>query len=146
MEKEIYPPMHTAEHLINGTMVKKFGCNRCFRDHIEKKKSKLDYKFDRNLTSEEIKNIENKVNEIIEKDLLVFEEFIPVEIAKEKYNLSRLPEDVSGDLRIIKIGDYDAAPCLGPHVKSTKEIGGVNIISTDWEEGILRVRYKLKDL
>ena len=144
MEKEIFPPMHTAEHLINQTMVRTFGCNRCFRDHIEKKKSKLDYKFDRNLTAQEIKEIEEKVNEVIKMDLPVFEEFIPVEIAREKYNLSRLPEDVSGSIRIIKIGDYDAAPCQGPHVKSAKEISGVIIISSDFEEGILRIRYKLK--
>jgi len=143
MEKEIFPPMHTAEHLINGMMVKKFGCNRCFRDHIEKKKSKLDYKFERNLTEEELREIEAGVNKVITEDLKVFEEFVPLEIAKEKYNLSRLPENLSGDLRIIKIGDYDSAPCQGPHVGSTKEIGEVKIISSDWEDGVLRLRYKL---
>jgi alanyl-tRNA synthetase len=144
MEKEIFPPMHTAEHLINWVMVKKFGCNRCFRDHIEKKKSKLDYKFERNLTEEELKNIESQVNNVIVQDIEVFEEFIPVEIAKAKFNLSRLPEDVSGNIRIIKIGDYDAAPCQGPHVKSTKEIGVLKIISSDFEDGVLRIRYKLQ--
>jgi Ser-tRNA(Ala) deacylase AlaX len=143
MEKEIFPPMHTAEHLINWAMVKNFGCNRCFRDHIEKKKSKLDYKFERNLEISEVEKIEKDVNELIEKKLPVYEEFVPVEDAKKKYNLSRLPIDVSGNIRIIKIGDYDAAPCQGPHIKSTKEIGGLKIISTDYEDGVLRIRYKL---
>ncbi len=36
-------PMHTAEHLLNATMVKTFGCPRSRNAHIERKKSKCDY-------------------------------------------------------------------------------------------------------
>ena len=38
-------PMHTAEHLLNATMVKTFGCPRSRNAHIEKKKSKFNYSF-----------------------------------------------------------------------------------------------------
>ena len=38
--KQEYPPMHTAEHLLNATMVKTFGCPRSRNAHIERKKSK----------------------------------------------------------------------------------------------------------
>ena len=41
--KEEYPPMHTAEHILNATMVKMFGCPRSRNAHIERKKSKCDY-------------------------------------------------------------------------------------------------------
>ena len=41
--KEEYPPMHTAEHILNGTMVKMFGCRRAQNAHIERRKSKCDY-------------------------------------------------------------------------------------------------------
>ena len=41
--KQEYPPMHTAEHLLNATMVKTFGCPRSRNAHIERKKSKCDY-------------------------------------------------------------------------------------------------------
>ena len=34
--KQEYPPMHTAEHILNGTMVRMFGCGRSFSAHIEK--------------------------------------------------------------------------------------------------------------
>lgn len=144
MGKELFPPMHTAEHLINQAMVRTFNCDRCFRDHIEKKKSKLDYHFDRNLTETELKNIENQVNKVIEESLDVFEDFVPLEEAKEKFDFSRLPEGLTEDIRIIKIGEYDTAPCIGEHVKNTQEIGQVNIISSDYDEGVLRIRYKLK--
>lgn len=43
--KAEYPPMHTAEHILNGTMVKMFGCGRAVSAHVERTKSKLDYDF-----------------------------------------------------------------------------------------------------
>jgi len=135
--------MHTAEHLLNQTMVRLFGTKRCFSAHIEAKKSKCDYHFDRDLTEEEIKNLENKINEVIAKDLPVVEKFINREIATKQFDLTRLPENMADDLRIIEIGDYDACPCIGPHVKSTKEIGQFKIISHDFNDGVLRIRYKL---
>ena len=39
--KQEYPPMHTAEHLLNATMVKTFGCPRSRNAHIEKKKANV---------------------------------------------------------------------------------------------------------
>ncbi|MBU2585996.1 MAG: alanine-tRNA synthetase second additional domain-containing protein, partial [Bacteroidetes bacterium] len=48
-------------------------------------------------------------------------------------------------LRIIKIGDYDSCPCSGIHVNSTSEIGRFKIISTSFENDVLRLRFKLLD-
>lgn len=144
MYKEIYPPMHTAEHILNQTMVRFFNSGRCFSAHIEKKKSKCDYHFDHALKSEEIKKIENQVNKIIGDNLPISEEFISIEEAKQRFNLDRIPEGVILDkVRIIKVGDYDAVPCIGPHVATTKEVGQFRIISSDWTDGVLRIRYKL---
>ena len=42
--KQEYPPMHTTEHIINQTMIRLFGCGRSISAHIERKKSKLDYR------------------------------------------------------------------------------------------------------
>ena len=39
--KEEFPPAHTAEHLLNQTMVRMFGCERSRNAHIERKKSKI---------------------------------------------------------------------------------------------------------
>jgi Ser-tRNA(Ala) deacylase AlaX len=144
MEKQTHPPMHTAEHILNQTMVRMFGAGRCFSAHIEKKKSKCDYRFTRNLTAAETLGLENKINEIIKSNLPVLEEAISLEQAQAQYNLERLPEKTP-TIRIIKIGDYDACPCRGEHVASTGEIGGFKIISTDFNEGVLRVRYRLQN-
>jgi misacylated tRNA(Ala) deacylase len=141
--KEYNPEMHSAEHILNQTMVRMFNRGRSFSNHIEKKKSKCDYHFDRNLTEEEVEMINQKVNEIIQMDLPVYEEFLNRDEAVESFKLSQLPEDAGETIRIIKIGDYDACPCSGVHVKSTKEIGNFKIISTGFENDVLRVRFKL---
>jgi misacylated tRNA(Ala) deacylase len=141
--KQYNPQIHSAEHILNQTMVRMFNCGRSFSNHIEKKKSKCDYHYDRNLTEEEIQLLNKKVNEVIQQDLIVEEEFYSKDAAMEKFNLSKLPEDAGEKVRIIKIGEYDACPCSGLHVSHTTEIGVFNIISTDFKEGVLRIRFKL---
>ena len=143
MKEYSEPRMHSAEHLLNQTMVRMFNCGRSFRAHIEKKKSKCDYRFDRPLTDEEIGAIQSKVNEVIESDQPVQEEFLSREEAQARFNLDRLPEETGDRIRIIRVGDYDACPCIGPHVNSTREIGGFRILSSSFEDGILRIRFKL---
>jgi alanyl-tRNA synthetase len=145
MSKSYDPRMHSAEHILNQTMVRMFNSGRSFSAHIEKKKSKCDYHFTRNLTAGEIGIIENKVNEIILADMKVSEEFYTREEAQNFISLEKLPDDAGDKIRIIKIGDYDICPCRGEHIKSTAEIGGFKIISSDFNEGVLRVRFKLAD-
>lgn len=137
------PRMHTAEHLLNKTMVRLFGCGRAFSSHIEKKKSKCDYRFSRPLTAEETAGLERQVNAAIAANLPVREAFYSREEAAA-LDLARLPEGAAGDrLRVVLIGDYDACPCIGPHVRATGEIGGFKIVSSSFEDGVLRVRFKL---
>ncbi len=146
MAKEYDPRMHSAEHILNQTMVRMFNTGRSFRAHIEKKKSKCDYRFNRDLTVDEIKSIENKVNEIISGNLPVREEFCTLEEAKKFVDTSKLPENVGNKIRIIKIGDYDACPCIGQHVATTAEIGKFRIVSTGYNDGVLRIRFKLESI
>lgn len=143
--KDYHAPMHTAEHILNQTMDRMFGCGRSFVSHIERKKSKCDYHFDRALTDEELSKLQQKVNEIILSKVDVTEEFIGKDEAMGKYNLSKLPADAGDTLRIVKVGDYDACPCSGLHVKNTAEIGEFSISSASFEDGVLRLRFKVKE-
>jgi misacylated tRNA(Ala) deacylase len=136
--------MHSAEHILNQTMVRMFNCDRSFNAHIEKKKSKCDYHLDHALTEPEINRIEKQVNAVIEADLPIAEEYQNRETAQKQYNLKRLPPDTGDDIRIVRIGDYDACPCIGPHVTSTGEIGTFRIVSASFETGVARIRFKLE--
>lgn len=144
MAKSYAPKMHSAEHILNQVMVRKFGCERCFSAHINKKKSKCDYHFDRALTDDEVKEVESDVNEAILSNLDVTEEMISRMEAERDFNLTRLPEDVEG-VRIVRIGNFDSCPCIGEHVDNTSEIGLYRMISQDFKDGVLRIRYKLAD-
>jgi Ser-tRNA(Ala) deacylase AlaX len=120
-----------------------FGCGRCFGAHIEKKKSKCDYRFDRELSADEVNEIQTRVNDVIQEGMRVSEKFLSRPQAEQYYNTENLPPDSGDRIRIIHIGDYDACPCIGPHVISTREIGAFRITTTSFEDGVLRIRYKL---
>ena len=141
--KEEYPPMHTAEHILNATMVRMFGCPRSRNAHIEKKKSKCDYQLDSCPTDEQVAEIERTVNEVIARDLNVTIEFVPRAEAASIVDLSKLPDDVSDTLRIVRVADYDACACIGAHVRNTSGIGVFKILSHDFEDGRWRVRWRV---
>ena len=137
-------PMHTCEHIVNRTMVNLFNCGRAISAHIEKKKSKLDFNLGaRTITDEDIRKIEETVNNIIKQNLDVTTEFITQEEASSRFDLNRLPENASDTVRVVKVGDYDESLCIGLHVENTSEIGTFKIISYEQNEGILRMRFKL---
>ncbi len=143
--KQEYPPMHTAEHILNQTMIRLFDCERSRNTHIERKKSKCDYNLTVTPTSEQIAEIERQVNETISRHLPVTVEFLSRNQIPANVDLSKLPENASETLRIVKIGDYDICACIGRHVSNTSEIGKFKIISTDFQDGKLRIRFKLED-
>lgn len=97
-------------------MVRMFGCPRSRNAHIERKKSKCDYILETCPTDEHAVGI---------------------------VDLSKLPSDVSDTLRIVRIGGYDACACIGAHVSNTSEIGTFKILSHDFNDGVLRLRWKI---
>jgi Ser-tRNA(Ala) deacylase AlaX len=135
--------MHSAEHILNQAMGRLLECDRCFSAHIERKKSKCDYRFDRPLTEGETEALEREVNTVVGADLPVTKAHISKSEAEKNYNLTRLPEDAGQSIRVVAIGDYDRCPCIGPHVTSTAEIGRFRITSTGHQDGVLRIRFKL---
>jgi alanyl-tRNA synthetase len=136
--------MHTAEHILNQAMGRLFGCDRCFSAHIEKKKSKCDYRFDRPLRPSEEQQLEAAVNAVIAADMPVTEEFTALDRARTAFDLSRLPAGAGDRIRIVAVGDYDRCPCIGPHVAATGALGAFRITTTSHKDGILRIRFKLK--
>ena len=141
--KQEYEPAHSAEHILNATMVRMFGCPRSMNAHIERKKSKCDYILEQSPSEEQVAQIEAAVNAVIAQNLDVTIEFMPREQAALIVNLDKLPEDVSETLRIVRIGDYDACACIGAHVSNTSQIGTFKILNHDFNDGTWRVRWKV---
>ena len=141
--KQEWPPMHSAEHLLNGEMARRYGCGRAFSAHIERKKSKLDYHLPQAMTEEEIRSVETFVNHVIDADVKVTEEFISQDEAKSRFDMSRLPDGASETVRVVHIGDYDECLCAGAHVAHTAEIGCFRITSSRYQDGVQRLVFKL---
>lgn len=137
--------MHSAEHILNGEMARRFNCGRAFSAHVERKKSKLDYHLPDPLSPEQISDLEAYVNAVIDADVEVFEEFISQEEAKTRFDLRRLPDDASDMVRVVHIGEYDECLCAGDHVKHTAEIGHFYISSARYQEGVQRLVFKLAE-
>lgn len=143
--KEEYPPAHTAEHLLNQAMIRLFGCERSYNAHIERKKSKMSFHIDHKPSRQEEREIERRMNELIDEDLPVTFEFVSRDNLPEGVSPDRLPDDASETIRLVRIGDYDVCPCIGKHVRSTSQIGRFEMLGTNWDEHerSFRVRFKI---
>jgi len=135
--------MHTAEHILNRTMVNMFACKRSENCHIERKKSKCDFELKTEPNEQQIFEIQQKVNEIISQNLDVTETIQTFNQACNKFNLNRIANAENSSIRIINIGNYDSCPCIGQHVSNTSEIGNFKITTTNYKNGHLILRFKL---
>lgn len=135
--------MHSAEHLLNGEMARRYGCGRAFSAHIERTKSKLDYHLDHQLSDLELRSLEVYVNDIVKADIPVTEEFITQSEAMARFDMSRLPDNAPDTVRVVHIGDYDQCLCAGTHVARTGEIGSFRISSSRWADGVQRIVFRL---
>lgn len=143
--KEEFPPAHTAEHLLNQLMVRMFGTERSRNAHVERKKSKMTFVLQQKPSRKEEKAITDEMNRLIEEDLPVTYELVERNNLPENVTLERLPEDASEKIRLVRIGDYDVCPCIGKHVRSTKQIGKFELLGTNWDEHSksFRIRFKV---
>ncbi len=146
-KKDYFSPMHTAEHVLNQTMVRLFGCERSKNAHIEKNKSKCDYFLPQPPTPEQMAQVQQQVNEVLAWHLPVTARTLSRAEAAQipGLDMSKLPADAGDKLRIVFVGDYDACPCIGAHVENTAQVGQFILSSWEYQEGRLRVRFKLKD-
>ena len=138
-------PMHTAEHILNQTMVRRFGCPRSRNAHIERKKSKVSYELPACPSEAEVQEVVDAVNAVIQAAMPVTEEFVTLSEVPAEVSLEKLPADASETIRLVRIGDYDLCACIGAHVSNTAEIGSFTLLGTNWDEEkkSFRIRFKL---
>lgn len=142
-QDETIAPMHTAEHILNQTMVRLFDCGRAVQAHIERKKSKLDFLLDVPPTNEQIDRISKMVNDVIEADMPVKAQITSIDNLPQSVSLDRLPDRNVKEVRLVFVGDYDVCPCIGIHVATTSALGFFRITSTSYSDGRFRIVFKL---
>ena len=124
--------MHTATHLLNEALRKVISPSIHQRgSNITPERLRFDFSFERKLTPEEVKKVEDEMNRIIKLDLKVIRKEMSREEAEkvgaEKEFGQKYPEVVS----VYFVGDYSREFCGGPHVTHTAEIGHFKIIKEE---------------
>ncbi|MBL7141741.1 alanine--tRNA ligase [Patescibacteria group bacterium] len=135
-------PHHTATHLLHQVLRQVLG------EHVQQAGSDLtperlrfDFTHPKKLTEEEIKKVEEIVNQKIKQGLEVEMEEMPYEQAIKKGALAFFKEKYPKTVKVYSIEDFSKEICAGPHVKNTKEIGEFKIVKEQASgAGVRRIR------
>ncbi len=134
--------LHTATHLLHAALRKVLG------NHVQQKGSNItaerlrfDFSHNKKLTEEEIKKVENLVNQKIKENLEVKKKEMSPEQAKKSGALGFFEHKYGNIVSIYIINDFSKEICTGPHVKNTKELGKFKIIKEEAvASGIRRIK------
>lgn len=134
--------LHTATHLLHkalsvvlGGYVKQLGSN------ITAERLRFDFNHPQALTKEELKKVEDLVNEMIEKDLPVVCEVMTLDEAREKGAAAQFDDKYGEKVKVYSIGDFSIEVCGGPHVEHTSELGHFKIVKEQSSSaGVRRIK------
>jgi alanyl-tRNA synthetase len=137
--------LHTATHLLQqalrdvlGTHVHQLGSN------ITPQRLRFDFSHPKKLSPEEIRRVEETVNQQIQRDLPVRMEVMPLQQALDQGALAFFGERYGDMVKVYKIGDYSMEVCGGPHVQRTGGMGRFRIIKAESiGQGVQRIRADL---
>ncbi|MFA7643333.1 MAG: alanine--tRNA ligase [Sphaerochaetaceae bacterium] len=120
--------LHTATHLLHqalrtvlGTHVGQKGSN------ITPERLRFDFTHEEPMTKEQLKQVEDIVNEVIDRDLPVSFETMTVEEAKEKGAIAFFESKYGEQVKVYSVGDFSKEVCGGPHVEHTGNMGHFRI-------------------
>lgn len=145
-EVKIVTRLHTATHLLQASLRKVLGeeVHQASSD-ITAERLRFDFTFPRKLIPEEIKKVEDLVNEIIRQDLPVTKQEMPYEEALKTRALSFFKQKYPEKVNVYSIGEFSKELCGGPHVSHTAEIGQFKIIKEEAvSAGTRRIRAIVK--
>ena len=134
--------LHTAAHLMLAALRKVLG------DHILQKGSNItaerlrfDFSHSEKMTDEQVKKIEDLVNEKIKEDLPVICEEMSLEQAKEVGAMGVFDSKYGEKVKVYSIGDFSKEICGGPHVEQTGVLGKFKIIKEEASSaGVRRIK------
>jgi len=134
--------LHTATHLLQWALKEILGKNvKQMGSDITAERTRFDFSFDRKLTPEEIKKIEELINEKIEQDLPIYFKEMSKEEAEKTGALSFFKAKYPEIVKVYFIESISKEFCGGPHVEKTSEIGKFRILKEEAvAAGVRRIR------
>ncbi|PIS05051.1 MAG: alanine--tRNA ligase [Candidatus Buchananbacteria bacterium CG10_big_fil_rev_8_21_14_0_10_42_9] len=141
-QSEATAKMHTANHLLLEALKRLLGRDVNQKgSNINRERLRLDFNFDRKLTDQEIKQLEDMVNEQIQSGLQITNEVIPLTQAREKGATGVFDSKYEEDVSVYKMGDFSYEICGGPHAKNTADLGKFKIVKEQSSSaGVRRIK------
>ncbi|MBO5888891.1 MAG: alanine--tRNA ligase [Clostridia bacterium] len=146
-QNDVTARLHTATHLLNSALkvvlndssINQRGSN------ITVERLRFDFNFDRKLTPEELKAVEDKVNEAITANVPVIMEEMGIEEAKESGAVGVFTQKYGDRVKVYTMGEYSKEICGGPHAKNTGELGKFKIVKEEASSaGVRRIKAVLQ--
>lgn len=139
--------LHTACHLLLAGLRQKFGTQIEQKgSNITSERLRFDFNFDRKLTDEEVKEIEDFVNSAINKNIKIERVELALKSAKEKGAYGIFKANDEDIVSVYKIGDVDFQICGGPHAYNTSELGCFKIAKQEAvSAGVRRIKAVLTE-
>ncbi len=134
--------LHTATHLMHAALIKVLkGEARQRGSNITAERLRFDFGFDRPMTAEEIKQVEELVNEQIKKQVPVVCEEMTVDEAKAAGAIGIFDSKYGDKVKVYTIGDFSKEICGGPHAKNTADLGDFKIVKEQSSSaGVRRIK------
>ncbi len=138
--------LHTATHLLNEALRRVLGKDiHQMGSNITQNRLRFDFNFDRKLTDEEIKEVEELVNRQIEKAIPVKRIETTLDEAIKMGSEAVFEQKYGDKVSVYSIGDFSLELCSGPHVKNTGELGRFKIVKEEGiSAGVRRIRAVLE--
>jgi alanyl-tRNA synthetase len=139
--------LHTATHLLQEALRRVLGDEVTQNgSNITEERLRFDFTFSRKLTPEEIEEVEKLVNDVINQDLEVTQQFLPYDEAIKKGALAFFKENYGETVSVYSVGDFSMELCGGPHVERTGSLGVFKIgKQKKIGAGIVRIRATVED-
>ncbi|HET7099244.1 MAG TPA: alanine--tRNA ligase [Patescibacteria group bacterium] len=129
---ETITKLHTATHLLHASLRKILGEHVSQKgSHITNERLRFDFSHPNKLNEDELKQVEDLMNDQIKKDLPVSFETTTLDDAIKKGALHFFAEKYGKEVKVYSIGDFSKEICGGPHVEHTNVIGRVKIIKQE---------------
>ena len=142
-QNEITARLHTATHLLNAALKSVLGDNGINQkgSNITVERLRFDFNFDRKMLPEEIKAVEDWVNEAIRADVPVTMEEMTVEEAKDQGAIGVFTAKYGDKVKVYTIGKYSKEICGGPHAAHTGELHHFHIVKEEASSaGVRRIK------
>ena len=144
---EMTTKLHTATHLLNEALreILKDKEIRQKGSNINSERLRFDFNFPRKLTDEEIKQVENWVNDKINKKIKVIRHEMPLEKALKFGAQGEFGAKYPSVVSVYEICDTSKEICTGPHIENTEKLGKFKIIKEESSaSGIRRIKAVLE--